>query len=189
MARRLADPYAGADALDVLRRKVREIQSWGKEVELDRARVVPPQSQAPPPLDPNGYLQARVKKKIARYYRPKAKLNARRAEQFRWVETAFAGPAALWGAYASFSASKAFGAWVAVLTMSGGSLSAHAAASRYDSAGTQLSPGGLSASTRQTRVSSAKWPVPEHRILSAKPCGVHSARRRRKGTWGIQTPF
>jgi hypothetical protein len=115
------EPYTGQDALENLRRKVREIQSWGKELELERARAVAPPSQAPPPLDPDGYLQARIYQQIATYYRPKARL-----------ETGFAGLAALLGAYASFAGSKAVGPWVAVLTTTGGSLSAHAAASRYD---------------------------------------------------------
>ena len=127
-----ADPYAGPDALENLRRKVREIRSWGKGLELDRARAVAPPNQAPPPLDPDGYLKARVHQQISTYYRPKARLNARRAEQARWLETAFAALAALLGAYASFAGSKAFGPWVAVLTTSGGSISAHAAAGRYD---------------------------------------------------------
>jgi|SRR5579871_738846 len=127
-----ADPYTGADALEKLRDKVQEIQSWGKELALDRARAAAQSSQAPPSLDVNGYLQARVYEQISKYYQPKATLNATRAEQFRWVETAFAGMAAILGAYASFSDSKGVGPWVAVLTTSGGSLSAHAAASRYD---------------------------------------------------------
>jgi hypothetical protein len=83
-------------------------------------------------LDAAGYLKARVEEQIERYYRPKARLNANRAEQFRWVETGLAAAAALLGAYASFSESAAWGQWVAVLTTIGGSVSAHAAAGRYD---------------------------------------------------------
>jgi SMODS and SLOG-associating 2TM effector domain 1/Protein of unknown function (DUF4231) len=127
-----AAPYDAADATDKLRAKVREIEDSGKDLELERARVDPSPSQPPPALEPEGYLERRVQQQIANYYRPKAKLNAMRAEQFRWVETFFAAAAALLGAYASFSGRVGFGPWVAVLTTAAGTISAHAAASRYD---------------------------------------------------------
>jgi hypothetical protein len=127
-----ADPYAGPDALDTLRKKVREIQSWGKGLEIERALATPPSSQPPPQLDPDAYLQARVYQQVTKYYRPKARLRARRAKQFQWAETALGGLAALLGAYASFPGSATVGPWVAVLTTIAGSITAHAAASRYD---------------------------------------------------------
>jgi hypothetical protein len=127
-----ADPYDGPDALDKLRRKIQEIQSWGQGLEMERVRVTAPPSQAPRALDADGYLQRRVYQQVSAYYRPKAKFNAMRASQFQWAETALAGVAALVGAYASFSGSTSFGPWVAVLTTGTGSISAHAAVSRYD---------------------------------------------------------
>jgi hypothetical protein len=156
-----ADPYSGADALQKLREKVQEIQSWGNELELERARAVAPPTEAPPALNAEAYLQGRVYEQISTYYGPKAKLNATRAEQFRWVETAFAGLAAFFGAYASFSGSKAFGPWAAVLTTSGGSISSHAAASRYDFQATTYF-----ATARQLRDLAHVWETSLHPVPS-----------------------
>jgi hypothetical protein len=127
-----AEPYTGATALDRLRKKVREIEGWGKGLESDLARATPQNSPAPPELDSTAYLARRVNQQIDSYYRPKAKLNATRAEQFRWAETALAGLAALLGAWASFSGVAGVGPWVAVLTTVGGGITAHSAAGRYD---------------------------------------------------------
>lgn len=159
--RAAADPYAGQDAIEKLDQKVQEIQSWGKELELERARAAAEPSQAPPALDSAGYIRTRVDEQNSMYYRPKAKLNATRAEQFRWVETAFAGLAALFGAYASFTGSKALGPWVAVLTTSGGSISAHAAASRYDFQATTFF-----ATARQLQDLTHGWQASQHAVPS-----------------------
>jgi len=127
-----ADPYDGPGALDKLRAKVRDIQGWGQGLEEDRARVIPPPSQAPSALDADGYLRARVTEQVTDFYRPKAKLNATRAQQFRGAETSLAALAALLGGYASFWGATSVGYWVAVLTTIAGSISTHAAAGRYD---------------------------------------------------------
>jgi SMODS and SLOG-associating 2TM effector domain 1/Protein of unknown function (DUF4231) len=130
-----AEPYSGPDALDTLRKKTRDIREWGRNLELERAKVASPTAPAPPILDADAYLRSRVYQQVNEYYRPKAKQNADRAEQFRRVEIAFAGLAAVLSAIATFLGdpmSAQLGPWVAVLTTIGGSIAAHAAASHYD---------------------------------------------------------
>ncbi len=135
MYRAGAEPYVGPGAIDKLRKKIREIQKWGKNLELERARVGSPTSPAPPPLDAEAYLNLRVYQQIDDYYRPKAKENAKLAARFRWASIAVAGLAAVLSALATFAqtaGSTSLGPWVAVLTTIGGSIATHAAAGRYD---------------------------------------------------------
>jgi hypothetical protein len=130
-----AEPYVGPDALDRVRKKVRDIREWGKNLDLERAKVGSPTAPAPPSLDVDAYLRSRVYQQVREYYRPKAQQNADHAEQFRRVEIAFAGLAAVLSAIVTFLGepmSAQLGPWVAVLTTVGGSIAAHAAASRYD---------------------------------------------------------
>ena len=130
-----AEPYAGTGALEMLRKKVRDIRDWGKNLEMERAKVGSPTRPAPPSLDADAYLQRRVYQQIDKYYRPNAQRNAQLAERFRWAEISMAGFAAVLSAVATFfgdPGSAKLGPWVAVLTTVGGSIAAHAAASRYD---------------------------------------------------------
>jgi hypothetical protein len=140
--RAAADPYSGADRLDVLRHKVREIRDFGKDIEEVRARVHFASTPAPADLDAGGYLDARIFQQIKEYYRPKAQRNAELAERFRSLQIALAIAAAALGAAATVISREAAGghvplatklaSWVAVMTTIGGSLAAHAAASRYE---------------------------------------------------------
>lgn len=130
-----AEPYCGPRAAEKLQKRIREIQTWGEGLELERARVGSPTTPAPPKLDPKAYLQARIYQQVNEYYRPKAKESAELAERFRRAAIAMAGLAALLGAAATFLGalgSTTLGPWVAVLTTIGGSISTHAAAGRYD---------------------------------------------------------
>jgi hypothetical protein len=130
-----AEQYLGADALEALRRKVRDIRNWGKNIEVERAKVGSPTTPAPPSLDADAYLQRRIYQQVKEYYRPNARRNAELAERFRWAEIVLAGLAATLSAIATFlgePGSGKLGPWVAVLTTIGGSIAAHAAASRYD---------------------------------------------------------
>jgi SMODS and SLOG-associating 2TM effector domain 1/Protein of unknown function (DUF4231) len=130
-----AEPYTGADALETLRKKVREIRDWGQNLQLERAKVDPPTAPAPANLDADAYLRERVYQQINKYYRQNAKKNAELAERFRWAEIVLAGLAAVLSAIAtaiSGSGSAMLGPWVAVLTTIGGTIAAHAAANRYD---------------------------------------------------------
>ena len=130
-----AEPYTGTDASDVLRRKVRDIRDWGKNIEIERAKIGSPTKPTPPKLLGDDYLQQRVYQQINNYYRPNARRNADLAERFRWIEIVMAGLAAVLSAIATFvgnPGSVTLGPWVAVLTTVGGSITAYAAASRYD---------------------------------------------------------
>jgi len=130
-----AEPYDGPKALATLTQKVREIRDWGKTLEIERARTIVPDRPAPPPLDPASYIANRVRQQIDKYYRPKARQFAVRSEQFRQAEIILAASAAVLGAVATYfgdSGLKMLGPWVAVLTTIGGSIAAHAAASRFD---------------------------------------------------------
>ncbi|MEZ5788768.1 MAG: DUF4231 domain-containing protein [Xanthobacteraceae bacterium] len=130
-----AEPYAGSDALAVLRRKVKDIRTWGKDLELERARIGSPTKPAPSELDTDAYLQQRIRQQVKGYYRPNAQKNARLAERYRWAEIALAALAAALSAVATFfgdPGSATLGPWVAVLTTVGGSIAAHAAAGRFD---------------------------------------------------------
>jgi len=130
-----AEPYTGTDASEILRRKVRDIRNWGRNVEVERAKIGSPTEPAPTKLLGDDYLQQRVYPQAGKYYRPNAKRNAELAERFRWAGIAMAGLAAVLSAIATFfgdAGSVKLGPWVAVLTTVGGSIAAHAAASRYD---------------------------------------------------------
>lgn len=130
-----AEPYAGSDALELLRRKVKEIRAWGKDLEFERAKIGSPTSPAPPGLDADAYLHQRVREQIKDYYRPNASASARLAERYRWAEIVLAALAATLGAVATFfgdTGAAKLGPWVAVLTTVGGGIAAHAAAGRYD---------------------------------------------------------
>jgi hypothetical protein len=130
-----AEEYRGAGGLEVLRQKVRNIQTWGKNIEAELAKVGSKTTPAPPSLDADDYLNRRIYQQINEYYRPNARRNAELAERFRWAEIALAGLAATLSAVATSlgePGSAKLGPWVAVLTTIGGSIAAHAAASRYD---------------------------------------------------------
>jgi hypothetical protein len=130
-----AEPYTGTDASEMLRRKVKHIRDWGRNIEIERAKIGSPTKPAPTKLLGDDYLQQRVYQQASKYYRPNATRNAKLAERFRWAEIAMAGLAAVLSAIATFfgdPGSVKLGPWVAVLTTVGGSIAAHAAASRYD---------------------------------------------------------
>lgn len=139
-----ADQYAGPDALQALKNKVREIRSYAQNLENDRAATPAASEPAPPVLPPADYLEQRVRSQINEYYRPKAAMNAARAIQFRWAEIILAGVAAVLSGVATYLGApdpqsadgSAFtgelASWVAVLTTIGTSIAAHAAASRYE---------------------------------------------------------
>lgn len=135
-----AEPYGGPDAFDLLRKKTNAIRDLGKGLELERARTGSPTKPAPPPLAPDAYFQHRLEEQVYQYYSPKAMWYAKLADRFRLVELALAGLAAALGAVATFTGEAGtFGPWVAVLTTIGGSVTTHAAASRFDFQATMFS--------------------------------------------------
>ncbi len=119
--------------VDELKKDVRDIRGWGKDLERIRSGIDPGNDTPPGELDSDAYLRLRVLQQIDNYYLPKAKWHASRAELFRWLEIALGIAAAVLGVIATYVADPASaGPWVAVLTTIGGSIAAYAASSRYD---------------------------------------------------------
>lgn len=136
-----AEPYDDpGTAEQMLRDKVRKIDSSVDDLARFEALAKPGGSEPPGPLTPGAYIEKRVRDQIDGYYPPKSTLCAGRAERFRAVELVLAvsaaAVAAAAGVFGGSSSSQggafALGAWVAVLTTVGGAITAHIAASRYD---------------------------------------------------------
>jgi SMODS and SLOG-associating 2TM effector domain 1/Protein of unknown function (DUF4231) len=130
-----AEPYDKPDALTVLQQKVRSIRDWAKDLERERAMVGSPTKVLPPPLDSDGYLNARVYHQINQYYRPQGQKNAKRADLFQKIGLALAALVAVLSAFATMKGSAGstdIAPWIAVLTTIGGSVAAYAAGARYE---------------------------------------------------------
>jgi hypothetical protein len=154
-----AAPYAGADRSSQLDQKGEELQVWFSEMASELAGVTVDTKQPPGPLDAATYIAARVTNQIEKYYQPEARRNNKRAKLFRWLEVGISGLAAILGGVAAGlhltadpNSRVGIGAWVAVLTTIGGSVVAHAAASRY-----QLQARTFFATKQQLEDLRGKW--------------------------------
>lgn len=139
-----AEPYDGADATKTLQRKTNEVEEAARDLERHVASVEIGAVEPPPPLPPETYVEKRVKQQIEGFYRPKARLYARRLASLRGLEIALGLAAALLAALSAYlggrepqpaapgMVSTGVAAWIAVLTTLGAALAAHIAASRYD---------------------------------------------------------
>lgn len=134
-----AAPFAGGDRLIQLKNAGNKAESsWVEAFAVELAGVEDRGGTPPPVLDPDAYVQRRVRDQIDRYYRPSARTSASRARTLRRAELAMAALAALLGGVtaalkiSAAGVSSGLGPWVAVLTTIGGAIAAHAAASRYD---------------------------------------------------------
>lgn len=136
--RAAAEPYSGPKAVAILQQKVSGIEGAARDLERHVAAIAVVTALPPPPLAPADYIEKRVRQQVEVYYRPKARLYARRLAAFRLAELLLGLVAAVLGALAAFisgsqqSANPGIAAWVAVFTTLGAALAAHMGASRYD---------------------------------------------------------
>jgi len=136
-----ASPYDGSNPLSLLVKKTHAIADYGDDMQALRA-AVEPSGKKFPDIDPSTYIEQRVRRQINQYYIPKARLNARLAQQFRTVEIVLSIATAVLSALATYTTSAGaamnanvafpLGPWVAVLTTLGGTIAAFVAAGRYD---------------------------------------------------------
>ena len=136
-----AAPYDGSstDSLEILRKRTQEIEQSVLDLAKYLAKTKTKHSPPPKELNANDYLQLRVAHQID-WYLKNAGLYADKSSRFRNAELILAVTAALLAASAGIwedtlvvgGSSIAIGAWVAVLTTIGGTLTAHIAASRFD---------------------------------------------------------
>ncbi len=134
-----AAPFTEGDRVIQLEDAGKRAESWVEALAGELAGVEDRAGTPPPVLDPDAYIERRVRNQIDLYYRPGARNNASRARAFRRAELAMAALAAALGGVAAglrlapgSGPPSRLGAWVAVLTTIGGAIAAHAAASRYD---------------------------------------------------------
>jgi len=132
-------PFDGDDRVVRLAAAARQLEGWGPSLVVEFASIETAFAPAPGALAPDAYLARRVRDQIENYYRPRARANSRLAQRFRRLELIAAAIAAILGAVATglklgphTAGASGIGAWVAVITTIGGSVAAHAAASRYD---------------------------------------------------------
>jgi len=131
------DDPATADHL--LRDNASAIEEAVDDLVRHQARAEPEGSPPPGPLGPEEYVAERVRDQID-YYRPSSRTYERRAGRLRTVEFILALTAAVLAASAGVFDAKlsvlggtfVFGAWVAVLTTIGGSITAQIGVTRYD---------------------------------------------------------
>lgn len=137
-----ARPYDdGSGAVALLRDRAEGIEDDVDDLSRYTASVTPHESQPPGPLSPEDYLERRVWQQINGYYRPKAQFCQKQADTLRAWEfmlaiaaAALAAATGVWGETVEVmgGGNVAIGAWVAVLTTIGGTITAHISASRYD---------------------------------------------------------
>jgi hypothetical protein len=131
-------PFDGSDRLARFTEAGKQLESWASSLAMELASVEPVTSVPPGPLDAERYVDQRIRHQIERYYRPRARQDARLALRFRQLELAAGAVAAALGAIATGlklaagSLTTGIGAWVAVITTIGGAVAAHSAANRYE---------------------------------------------------------
>ena len=132
-----AQPYDGSDRLEVLAARLTTIKQVEPAITGLLADVEPGAGTPPPELDPDAYIARRVRDQSQKYFRPKAALNARRAARLHGLVLLLSSLATVLGIVTSALAhfkvdALAIGAWVAVLTTVGSTLSSYLAASQLD---------------------------------------------------------
>ncbi|MEV6109108.1 DUF4231 domain-containing protein [Streptomyces sp. NPDC051940] len=95
------------------------------------ADIVPAVRPLPPVHDRDSYVRDRLRVQITEYYRPQARVMARRTRQFERAGLALAAVSVVLGAVASVFAVGQAAAWIPVASTVITALAAHAAASRY----------------------------------------------------------
>ncbi|SAL51117.1 hypothetical protein AWB70_04156 [Caballeronia cordobensis] len=136
-----ARPYDGEDAVSLLNERTRAVEKSAGDLTPHLAAVTGSVRSAPAMMDENEYIEKRVKQQIDGYYRPKARLYAKRLAAFRRVELALGLIGTVLSAAAAFTShhdlahsatQSGLAAWVAVVTTVSAALAAHVAADRYD---------------------------------------------------------
>lgn len=110
----------------------RELVSKVEDLLRHTARVTTDSKPLPSVGDVDDYVAHRVDEQITNYYRPKARVYARRAVRLRRVATAFGTATVLLSIATTTFALSALAAWAAVATAAGMSVVAHIGATRYD---------------------------------------------------------
>ncbi|SCG43530.1 DUF4231 domain-containing protein [Micromonospora coxensis] len=127
-----AQPYDGPDR----DQRLRTVAATVEDDVADLAGLALSAAAADTPLpavrDGDDYAARRVRPQIDGYYRAGAARHQRRLTRFRTAEFVVAALGAVLGAVAATTGAGGVGAWVAVVTVVGASLTAHVSAARYE---------------------------------------------------------
>jgi hypothetical protein len=153
-----AEPYADPDGAkaEILRDRSFEITSKASDLLQHVTRVESSTADLPNFKFPEEYLKIRVADQID-WYQKRSRQHSDKAARLRNIEFFLAIVAALFAAVAGAGGAGLpiqIGAWVAVLTTIGGTLTAHIAAARYDHIVTSYS-----ATAFQLRHLEKHWPA------------------------------
>ncbi len=131
-----ANPYLGANALNILFRKTSDIQHSADNIQHHTAIIDVRDITSPPLLSHDEYIIIRVNKQIEKFYREKARHYTKRLNFLRNTELLLGILGTLLGVLATALGNNGiagnFGVWTATVTTLGTSLAAHIAANRYD---------------------------------------------------------
>jgi hypothetical protein len=126
-------PYREGDAHRTLSERVDRIIEGVKDISAGTADLDPATSE--PPADPmplDEYLEKRVRSQIDRYYRKRARSEARKVAAYRQVELGLTLLGMALGVWAAVAESSSIEAWGAVVTTAIAAVAAHLAAGRHE---------------------------------------------------------
>lgn len=134
-------PYESDDAIAQLYERADNVLRTADDMAECLSGVTVTVPNPPTMMTQDEYIEKRVMEQVNEFYRPKARLYARRLNGFRRVELAFGLIGAVLGVVAAFQSHQdaaqtvtqsGLAAWVAVVTTVSSALAAHVAAVRYD---------------------------------------------------------
>jgi uncharacterized membrane protein YphA (DoxX/SURF4 family) len=124
--------YAGPDRSRLLLDRTREIVASAGDLVSVTAGLEPDDRPVPDIQGINDYIEHRLRDQTDAYYRPKAKLYARRLARMQRIQAILGGVAVVLGVAVATGQLAVVGAWVAVVSTVSATVAAHAGAARYD---------------------------------------------------------
>ena len=125
-------PYRGPDRDERLADRTDELVADASDLLVHTTGITPAERPLPPIHDLGSYVAERVTRQIDTYYRPKAAQLKTSLGRVRAAEGVLGATGALLAALAGALGLGALAAWVAVVTTVSATLTAHAAAARYE---------------------------------------------------------